>query len=612
MAEALAVTSLLLQLFGAALEGCYSLFRCAADADAELKKLVLRLKIEQCRLSEWGELTGLSGSEKSQIYTRHVKAHEKLIADVLTRIKTVLDGLALLVEFHDPASTPAIRPSVDANAARTLDISGPLDQSSAVYKVYGELAEVVDRSKMISPSSKHPRGTNHLFRFLEDILKVSTEPKRLVWAIRDRKRFCEELDILRDLTDHLHEEVSGDQVEQLLQWSHETWLAVLQLSVTVEDMKVLLAAQQDMSHHGRGQERKAEKLESQLHTTIQTATSFAIRMSTLERDSSMLLVVHNFPSPKQLLEEDDGYRTLTSLNGKPVWIEWRDYKEVPVLSERGTWEPGTDLQSVQNVERLTWLLSQADRPAEFHLPKCSGYIDDPKRLRFGVVLESLSGRSHSLLSWFGGPEIDIDDRYMIARQIAESLLYLHAVNWLHKGLRSAGVVFAKAASDSGEDSSRLLVSGFGFSRPTDHSFTTDGPPHDRKWSLYCHPEYLDSDAKAGYRKSYDVYSLGIILIEIAHWKPIDKILKSLRSGRDSALGEQEQDDRVRILESDTVLRQVRQHMGPRYANATRACIEGVTAFGLQSGVDESNPYVAALLQQAFIDVVVDPLKGIVV
>lgn len=201
---------------------------------------------------------------------------------------------------------------------------------------------------------------------------------------------------------------------------------------------------------------------------------------------------------------------------------------------------------------------------------------------------------------------------MIARQLAESLLYVHAVNWLHKGLRSAGILFEKSAVNSVEDFGRLLVSGFGFSRPSDHSFTTSGPPRDTKWSLYCDPVYLNSNRKKGYRKSYDIYSLGIILIEIAHWKPIDKILRSLHSGRDSALGEQGQDDRVRIIESGTVLRQVRKNMGKRYADATRACIQGVTAFGLQDGVDESNPYVAALLQQAFIQVVVEPLKGIVV
>jgi hypothetical protein len=34
------------------------------------------------------------------------------------------------------------------------------------------------------------------------------------------------------------------------------------------------------------------------------------------------------------------------------------------------------------------------------------------------------------------------------------------------------------------------------------------------------------------------------------------------------------------------------------------------AFGLSDDADEANPYVAALLQRSFIEVVVDPLKEV--
>lgn len=75
--------------------------------------------------------------------------------------------------------------------------------------------------------------------------------------------------------------------------------------------------------------------------------------------------------------------------------------------------------------------------------------------------------------------------------------------------------------------------------------------------------------------------------------------------------EQRLDARAQILESGLLLKHVRQNMGEKYCSATRPCVEGLPAFGLQGGVDESNPYVAALLQQAFIRMVVDPLKYVV-
>lgn len=531
---------------------------------------------------------------------------------MLKQIKIVLDGLSRLVDFHASASPAELESGADVNVARTLDISGSLDQTSAVQTIYAELTEAETREKSTSTSSKHPRGMNHLFQLAEDVFVVSKEPKRLVWAIRDQRRFRIELEKLRNLTDHLHQAVSDDQMDHLIEWSHQTWLYVLQLSNTVQDMKVLLAAQQETRDHQRNVDSRSDRLESQLHATMEEVTSFAIRTSSLEMRGSMFMGLHNMPGLEQLSEEDDGYRTLATLNGKHVWIEWRSYEVSLVPDQDGIVERIPDPQSVQNVKRLTWLLSQSDQPDEFNLPKSLGYVDDIDELRFGVILDPMAEGSRSLQSLFSAPRIGPLGQYAIARQIAESLLYLHAVNWLHKGLRSAGIVFGQTASESVGGLGHLFVSGFGFSRPSDHSFTTSGPPHDDKWLLYCHPDCLDQGRKAGYRQSYDIYSLGIILIEVAHWKPIDQILQPSHSGRDSALGEQRQDIRVRILDGGVVLEQVRQNMGDRYANATRACIEGVTAFGLQSGVDESNPCVAALLQQDFIDVVVDPLKGIVV
>lgn len=55
-------------------------------------------------------------------------------------------------------------------------------------------------------------------------------------------------------------------------------------------------------------------------------------------------------------------------------------------------------------------------------------LGDFDELRFGVILESLSGQSQSLLSMFNQQDVGIGSKFVIARQIADSLLYLHAVN----------------------------------------------------------------------------------------------------------------------------------------------------------------------------------------
>jgi hypothetical protein len=521
-------------------------------------------------------LAGIIEIKELPVKIRYNKAYEPFILEVLKQIKAVLKNLRQLIAVYDPKSSRISSINMDSSSRRTLDISDPFQQSSAVCKAYDQLEET-DPDNATPSRSRYPRGLNHLFRLAEDVFTVSKDPKRLVWAIKDQKRFRGGLDKLRDLTDHLHDAISHDNVNQSLWWTHETWLSVLQLSTTVEDMKALLAAERETGFY-RGTHTETDegtaKLGLQLHGTIERLTSFAVQMSSQRAKQSMFLDTHETSDLRLLTNEDDGFRTSATLNEERIWIEWRSYNTIAVPGDAGPAEFHPDPQSVQNVERLAWLLSQLDRPDSFRLPKCPGYIKDSREHRFGIVLRSWSGRPKSLLSRFETPDIGIGGRCMIARQIAESLLYLHAVNWLHKGLRSAGILLSENKTSPGTDGRRVLMSGFGFSRPSDNSFTSSGPPHDSKWSLYCHPAYLDADRKSGYRKSYDIYSLGIILIEIALWRPIDQILQTLHSGRDSVLGNERSDTRTRILDSNTVLEQVRLDMNDKYAKATRACIEG--------------------------------------
>ena len=54
----------------------------------------------------------------------------------------------------------------------------------------------------------------------------------------------------------------------------------------------------------------------------------------------------------------------------------------------------------------------------------------------------------------------------------------------------------------------------------------------------------------------------------------------------------------------------RELMGDRYADAVQACIRGRQAFGIPPNVSERDGVVGALLQQVYIRMVVDVLKGI--
>lgn len=143
----------------------YGLFRCAANADVEVKTFVLRLKIEQDRLSRWGEEAGLSQTNDSVAFSRYIKANEATIVEALKQIKTVLDILIRLTKDHE--TSPQKAKSVSSlSTERAVDISGLPETSSVVQKAYDKLTNV---SHDNSSRTKYRRGFNHILQFAQDL-----------------------------------------------------------------------------------------------------------------------------------------------------------------------------------------------------------------------------------------------------------------------------------------------------------------------------------------------------------------------------------------------------------------------------------------------------------
>ncbi len=234
---------------------------------------------------------------------------------------------------------------------------------------------------------------------------------------------------------------------------------------------------------------------------------------------------------------------------------------------------------------------------------------------------------------FKDPAPSIRVRIAMAQELTVTLLYLHAVNWLHKALRSASVVFF--SNSEGPVLSRPYVSGFEYARPDQYGLTATAPPRGFEWSVYCHPDYLGRENK-GFRKSYDMYSLGIILLEIAHWKAASELFAEIpmrstkaraerpelaaEEGQTSDLqpSEPEKGEGIRNVRDEILkpgshfLRHVKDTMGDRFHNAVKACIQGEEYFKLDPKAEQTDRVVSAVLQQGFMRLVVDALKSIVV
>lgn len=68
---------------------------------------------------------------------------------------------------------------------------------------------------------------------------------------------------------------------------------------------------------------------------------------------------------------------------------------------------------------------------------------------------------------------------------------------------------------------------------------TEKPGFDPSKDIYRHPNTQSSQTDGNYRKSYDVYSLGVVTIEDALWKRVEDIvgLEDLSKAKPHALRE---------------------------------------------------------------------------
>ena len=111
------------------------------------------------------------------------------------------------------------------------------------------------------------------------------------------------------------------------------------------------------------------------------------------------------------------------------------------------------------------------------------------------------------------------------------------------------------------------------------------------------------------RKTFDIYGLGVVLVEIAHWKPIEKVM-GLAKDDTAVTSSEARSVRTRLLEEPEHLQHVFALVGERYCAAVRSCLEGPTAFGLADDDNQTNAVVAVRLQQSYTKRIVRELQSI--
>ncbi|KAL8859563.1 MAG: hypothetical protein Q9178_003962 [Gyalolechia marmorata] len=447
---------------------------------------------------------------------------------------------------------------------------------------------------------------------------------RLQWAMVKKDSFGKLVDKLIIFNDRVESSLDRATLGDLHGMQVQSNLLLLQVTDDITQLRFLMEAL-SITHkpinQGNHQEVNDEGIDDERSNESNLATLAKFKAEALLISKSI-----SQHMPKRIefesieLEKADcnASRSLGRYGGHHIWLEWREQMEDAQYSH--------DTQRVidERVKQLATLLSIKDKSPLFNAPSCLGYTyddtNDERRHALVYKVEippdsrylGLCTLRDTLKTTYPIPSLA--KRFALASTLADSLFYLHAVSWLHKGIRSDNILFIRYQNTAinHEPNNRTaanisypILSGFDYARPDlidEQSFrNTKTPSHD----LYSHPDLLRFRTKRS-RKCHDMYSLGLIFIEIALWRPIEEIVGiEVRRSRLLEVAQMvaELKDKGSTLSSKLAAR-----VGDQYIEIVNSCVGSGTSNDAAAGSQEDDPEVAAESQRSFFDDVVQKLR----
>ena len=112
--------------------------------------------------------------------------------------------------------------------------------------------------------------------------------------------------------------------------------------------------------------------------------------------------------------------------------------------------------------------------------------------------------------------LDLGNRFKLAKAVARSLLAFHAVNWVHKSFYPENIlVFGAVVNGTPKfDWSAPYLVGFGTSRQTMEISGANDFKLQWSYHIHNHPHRSNPERHRPYKALYDIYSLGVILLEV--------------------------------------------------------------------------------------------------
>ncbi|TXB99555.1 hypothetical protein FocTR4_00013586 [Fusarium oxysporum f. sp. cubense] len=356
--------------------------------------------------------------------------------------------------------------------------------------------------------------------------------RKVKFQTMDKKRVE---DILSRLSKHLDSLFSSLSAAGRLQWDVEDRIYTLS-KVPNKPINELLVLAQEARFQGEGAHAarymtvatfKQAKEEYLHHMDAQRGLRPVTRYSTYLGNAILELDAASHPAARQL-----GKLRVPGVKEQSVMVEMFRKKD------RG----GLVLIQQAEVNLLCSLLSGSspDIHPDLQVLQCLGHLTHPTDMNLYALVFALPQTSaismpvtlqSLLLIERKTPERlpTLESRLSLAIRLTKAVWRIHHYGWFHKCLSSSNILyFPSSPGEEPEIARGFFLAGFDNMRlQTSLGLTNTASAADMtsRANFYRHPAFLggvtDFDVVDGYAPAFDLWSLGVILCEIAMWAPVD-------------------------------------------------------------------------------------------
>lgn len=498
------LVSLSVSLFRGCIQA-FELLETALHMGSDADMIRCKLEWEQYRLYQWANQIGLESEPNERI-------NWDLVADTLKQLETLLTSSQTLKERYHLEFT---------------------EEEKTFMQEYEEPCAKSNLGKLLAKlKPDFPLASSRI------IQKNNTTIRKLRWTAIDKVKIS---GLLRDIA------FFNDRLHGLLESRDKDWIRI-----SLSDLLRDLISRSNVSSELEIIKQLPGSAPASFPNAVTSAANLKqIRLilglgeNKIGANASSSLPQSGGPKMKLTLLKSEQF-VRERPGSPPSERELARYKSRTVLVEWRFLEKQLEGQLKSRIHQLAILLGNIRDPS-FHSLNCIGLLpkdksyqpDDKTYVCYGLVFElilpipqspnSASPSVKCLSSLYKGlRKPSLNERLNIALALAETVLQLHTSGWLHKGIRSDNVLFIDMGDFNWEFSRAAgpYLAGYEYARPDNPHERTEKTPAKPELELYRHPQ-IQGVMSPKFRKAFDLFAFGCVLLEIALWSSIRSILETL-------------------------------------------------------------------------------------